>query len=289
MADRDACTARLTSSPAARLHIAQPPLSRQIRQLEEEVGVQLFFRTNRHVELTSAGKAFLEKAYQLLDLVEEACDTARMAARAEHGKLLIGFTGTAHHLLPIVTAYRETYPNVSLNLQLLGTTAQVQALHDKRIDVGFLTQPVNSDQLIVKPYFSPEIGAILPEQHPLAQSGEPIRITDLADESFVITPRQIGPGFYDTVTKVCHQAGFSPKITVETHDMQTVIELVSSGMGVSLGPRLPLAGKSVAFRALSDVSIRLEAGVAYRMDEKSELVHSFLELFFRLFPHETQS
>ncbi|WP_429845117.1 LysR substrate-binding domain-containing protein [Brevibacillus sp. FIR094] len=275
------------SRAAVRLHIAQPPLSRQIQQLEDEIGVRLFYRTNRHVELTSAGKAFLEKAYQLLDLVEDACDSARMAARAEQGKLLIGFTGTAHHLLPIVRAYRKKYPLVSLSMQLMGTTAQVNALLEKKIDVGFLTPPVNSEQLIVKPYFRPVIGAILPKEHPLAQDTQPLHIADLAYESFIITPRIIGPGFYDTVTKICQQAGFSPNITVETHDLQTVIQLVSTGMGVSLGPLMPFHEKSVVFRELSDVAIRLDAGIAYRKDEKSEVLHAFLDLFFRYFPNQT--
>nr|WP_263323142.1 LysR substrate-binding domain-containing protein [Neobacillus sp. Marseille-Q6967] len=263
-----------------RLHIAQPPLSRQIQQLEEEVGVRLFYRTNRRVELTHAGKAFLEKAYQMLDLVEEACDTARMSARAEHGKLVIGFTGTGENILPIVQKYRAMYPSVNLDLQLMGTTAQIHALHGKKIDVGLLTPPVNSEQLNVKNYMHVPIQAMLPEKHPLAMKGGPISITDLANESFVITPRVIGPGFYDVVTKICHQAGFSPKITVETHDIQTVISLVSMGMGVSLSAKCHTQNTGVVFRELVDTSTTLDLAVAYRHDEKSEVLHSFLDMFF---------
>ncbi|MDF2679489.1 MAG: HTH-type transcriptional regulator alsR [Brevibacillus sp.] len=267
------------SRAAERLHIAQPPLSRQIQQLEEEVGVPLFYRNKRRVELTNAGKAFLEKAYRLIDLVEEACDTARMAARAEHGKLIIGFTGTAETLLPLLTVYRKKYPYVSLNLQLMGTTAQVAALQEKRIDVGILTPPVTNEELIVKKFDNPPLGVVLPENHPLAVSGGPIAIKELADESFVITPRSIGPGFYDSVTKVCHDAGFSPKITVETHDMPTVYALVSAGMGVSLTPLLKIRANGVVFRELSDRTVATEGGIAYRRDEKSEVLHSFLDTF----------
>jgi DNA-binding transcriptional LysR family regulator len=268
------------SRASKRLHIAQPPLSRQIQQLEEEVGVRLFYRTNRRVELTHAGKAFLEKAYQMLDLVEDACDTARMSARAEHGKLVIGFTGTGENILPIVQMYRAKYPSVNLDLQLMGITAQIHALHGNKIDVGLLTPPVNSEQLIVKNYIHVPIQAMLPEKHPLAMKGGPISITDLANESFVITPRVIGPGFYDMVTKICHQAGFSPKITVETHDIQTVITLVSMGMGVSLSPKCHTQNTGVVFRKLVDTSITLDLAIAYRHDEKSEVLHSFLDMFF---------
>ncbi|MEE3954572.1 LysR substrate-binding domain-containing protein [Peribacillus frigoritolerans] len=267
------------SRASERLHIAQPPLSRQIQQLEGEVGVLLFHRTNRRVELTNAGKAFLEKAYQMLDLVEDAFDTARMTARAEHGKLVIAFTGTGENILPIVQKYRAKYPFVNLNLQQMGTTAQIHALHGKQIDVGLLTPPVNSEQLIVKNYMHLPLKAMLPEKHPLAMKGGPISIADLADESFVITPRVIGPGFYDVITKTCLQAGFSPNITVETHDLQTVMSLVSLGMGVSLtAGNIQTTG--VVFKELADTTVTLDIAVAYRRDEKSEVFHSFLDMFF---------
>lgn len=267
------------SRASERLHIAQPPLSRQIQQLEGEVGVLLFHRTNRRVELTNAGKAFLEKAYQMLDLVEDAFDTARMTARAEHGKLVIAFTGTGENILPIVQKYRAKYPSVNLNLQQMGTTAQIHALLGKQIDVGLLTPPVNSEQLIVKNYMHLPLKAMLPEKHPLAMKGGPISIADLAEESFVITPRVIGPGFYDVITKTCLQAGFSPNITVETHDLQTVMSLVSLGMGVSLtAGNIQTTG--VVFKELADTTVTLDIAVAYRRDEKSEVFHSFLDMFF---------
>ncbi|MGO0059838.1 LysR family transcriptional regulator [Brevibacillus fluminis] len=275
------------SRAAERLHIAQPPLSRQIQQLEEEVGVLLFYRNKHRVELTNAGKAFLEKAYQMIDLVKEASDTARMAARAEHGKLMIGFTGTVESLLPLLSIYRERYPHVNMNLQLMGTTSQVTALQEKRIDVGILTPPVTNEDIIVKKFLNPPFGVVLPEDHPLAVQGRPIAITDLAEESFVITPRAIGPGFYDSVTKLCNDAGFSPKITVETHDLPSVYALVSAGMGVSISPLLRIQVKGVVFRELIDCKVQLEGGIAYRRDEKSEVMHSFLETFLEYISSES--
>ncbi|MED4907871.1 LysR substrate-binding domain-containing protein [Brevibacillus centrosporus] len=268
------------SRAAERLHIAQPPLSRQIQQLEDEVGVPLFYRNKRRVELTNAGKAFLEKAYEMIDLVEDACDTARMAARAEHGKLIIGFTGTAENLLPLLSDYRRRYPDVSLNLQLMGTTAQVAALQEKRIDVGILTPPVTNEEILVTKFQNPPLGVVLPENHPLAERGGPIAIAELAEESFVITPRSIGQGFYDSVTRICHDAGFSPKITVETHDMPTVFALVSAGMGISLTPFIRTRVSGVVFRELAERAVATEGGIAYRKGEKSEVLHSFLEMFW---------
>lgn len=243
------------------------------------MGVRLLDRTKRRVELTNAGKAFLEKAYQLIDLVEDACDTARMAARAEHGKLIIGFTGTAHNLLPILEVYRNKYPEVSLNLQLMGTTAQIAALQDKSIDVGILTPPVTNEEILVKKIKYPPLAAILPKNHPLALRGGAVSIKELAAESFVITPRSIGPGFYDAVTRICHEAGFSPNITIETHDLQTVFVLVSAGMGVSIAPAISYEPGGVVFRELADQDITMDGGIAYRREETSEVVHSFLDTF----------
>ncbi|MGG3468506.1 LysR substrate-binding domain-containing protein [Neobacillus pocheonensis] len=267
------------SRAAERLHIAQPPLSRQIQQLEEEVGVSLFYRTKRHVELTYAGKAFLEKAYQLIDLVDEALYTARMASRAENGKLNIGFLGTAHSILPILSNYREKYPNVSLNLQHIGTKEQIVALQEKRIDIGILTAPIHTKGVTVKKFKYLPLGAVLPANHPLALRGGPVSILELADESFVMYPRSIGSGIYNAIINICHEAGFSPKITVEAHDMQSVLALVSAGMGVSLTTISHVQTKGVVFRELSDNTITLEAAIAYREDEKSEVLYKFLDIF----------
>ncbi|KWW22016.1 hypothetical protein AS888_05940 [Peribacillus simplex] len=120
---------------------------------------------------------------------------------------------------------------------------------------------------------------LLLTHHDFVLKEGPISLADLADESLVITPRVIGPGFYDVITKTCLQAGFSPNITVETHDLQTVISFVSLGMSFSLKAGNTQTAE-VAFRELVDTTVPLDIAVAYRRDEKSEVFHSFLDMFF---------
>ncbi|WP_257350372.1 LysR substrate-binding domain-containing protein [Pseudalkalibacillus decolorationis] len=262
---------------ANRLHIAQPPLSRQIQKLEEEIDVRLFDRTKRNVKLTNAGKVFLEKAYQILDQVEQARVITQMTSKGEHGGLTVGFTGTSEGVIKIIRKFKEEYPLVGLILHKMGKADQIRALHEKRIDVGFVASPVISDQLHVRSLGEIPFMAVLPETHPLTSKKSPLYIHDLAEESFVMTPKTAGVDYYNTFIKICHQSGFTPKITIHAHDVQTIIALVSSGIGVSLvNSKFPLKG--AVYRKLEDVTITMERAVVWRRGEKSDVLQNFLNV-----------
>jgi DNA-binding transcriptional LysR family regulator len=218
---------------AARLHIAQPPLSRQIRNLEAELGITLFHRTRRRVQLTQAGQLFLEAARRVLADVEEAVRVAQRAGRGEIGRLLIGFVGTAtcDVLLRALRVFRERFPEVILCLQELTTVQQVEALHEKRLDVGFLRPPIEDESLSLMVLTREPFVVAVSAAHPLSRQPQ-VPLRRLAGEAFVLFPRQAAPGFYDQVIRLCQRAGFSPNIAQEASQVHALLGLVAAGLGV---------------------------------------------------------
>jgi DNA-binding transcriptional LysR family regulator len=266
---------------AQKLGMAQPPLSQQIRRLELELGVQLLQRTKRRVQLTEAGRAFLGQARATLSQVNRAIEVAQRAGRGELGKLAIGFLGSAtYSLLPsILIAFRHRYPDVEVKLHELKTSELIVALRDRRVQVGFVRLPVHDDLLAVEPILREELLVALPERHALA-SRPHISFRDLAEESFLMPPRGLAPGFHEQVLNLCHQAGFAPKLGAEASQLQTIINLVAAGMGVTLVAESVrnLAGRGVVFKQLPEPAPVVEVGVAWRRDSHSEVLSAFLKV-----------
>ncbi|EXY04715.1 MULTISPECIES: LysR substrate-binding domain-containing protein [Bacillus cereus group] len=267
------------SRAAEKLHIAQPPLSKQIKELEEEIGAKLFNRTKRHVELTNAGQVFLDKSYKILDQVEQACISTRLTSTGTEGELVIGFSGSVQDLIPTIQRYRERYPKFGIVLQQLSTTIQVKNLIEKKIDIGILAAPINSSKIHVRPVKKVCLRAIIPEKHPLAIK-QSIYIHDLENEPFIMATKSAAPFYYETFMNLFQSVGFAPKITVQANDLQTVSALVANGMGVALLPSSinPLSG--LIHRKVEDINTEIEASLAWRKDNKSELLEKFLELYF---------
>lgn len=223
---------------AERLHMAQPPLSQAIRKLEEEIGARLFERTNRSVTLTAAGASFLETARRLIAQLNEGVEQARRMAAGIEGRLVITFIDTAHYaaLPPILRAFRSRYPNIELTLREATTVEQIEALEAGEADVGFMRQPGSSrHRMTLESVCKEAILVALPEDHHWA-SAKIVRLSELAAEAFVSTPRLEGPGFHDQFIALCRLAGFSPRIVQEARQMQTVAGLVAGGLGVALVP-----------------------------------------------------
>ncbi len=267
---------------AEKLHISQPPLSMQIRALEEELGVSLLNRTRRQVSLTRAGKAFLQEARQILDRTEQAVLTARRAGRGEIGELAVGFISVAdYNLLPLVLReFRRRYPLVSLSLKEATTDAQLTELREGRIDVGFLLPPVTEPEIESVPILREPLIAALPERHPLASTNGAIALGALSNTPFIITPRHMAPGLYDDIVSFCHAAGFSPQITQEAIQMQTVVSLVSAEMGVALIPQSlrNLKRTGVVYKSLKNKSPMSEIHLAWRAGDSLPELHTFLRL-----------
>ena len=266
---------------AARLHIAQPPLSQQILRLERELGVELLRRNRRSVQLTDAGRLLLEHAKPLLAQADHLERLLRQAAAGEVGRLAVGFVGSAsYETLPrILRAFRDRYPNVELRLEELTTVGQVAALLAGRIDVGLVRPPVGDESLELTPLVQERLVAALPDSHRLARRRR-VPVAALADEAFVLVPRRLGTGLYDDFLGVCREAGFSPHVVQEANEMQTIVSLVSAGIGVSLVPESveTFSPPRVAYRPLSGPNASLEIALAHRRSDRSPLVESFREV-----------
>ena len=264
---------------AARVRIAQPPLSQQVRQLEQELGVALFNRTKRRVELTPAGRAFLDHARAILAETERAKRVAQRAGRGEIGRLAIGYASSADlDILPrVLRIWRERFPDVELELHALLTGAQVDALRRGRIQVGFVRLPTEETNLVVESIQRELLVVALPEGHRLARRAQ-VRLAELADDTMILFPRHTAPEYYDVFIGACRGAGFTPQL-LHPGSMQTNLGLVSAGLGVSLMPasirNLRRAG--VVYRPLAPPVPEVEMGMAYRRDEPSAVLPAFLE------------
>jgi DNA-binding transcriptional LysR family regulator len=266
---------------ARRLHVSQPPLGQQIRQLEQELGVLLFERTKRRVSLTEAGRVFLEAAEGTLQQAQAAAELARRAGRGEVGSLTIGFISSAsYEVLPrMLRPYRARHPRVRLQLKQMATSKQVQALSDRTLHVGFLGERLQEDWLEQQVVAREPLLAVVPTDHPLA-GRERIRLEQLAGEPFVMHPRRAAPKNYDRIVGLCQRAGFSPNVEQEALEMQTRAGLVAAGMGVALLPASVrhLRIEGIARLALEDEIEPLEIIATWRGDHHSPLLDGFLEI-----------
>lgn len=239
---------------AGRVHVAQPALSRQIRDLEEEMGLRLFERDRRRVALTAAGAAFLDEVRFLLGRVEHAVETARRAARGEHGSLRIGYVPAVIYtgLPEIVRAFRKRFPGVDVRLQEMNPATQVEALLSERVDVGFVRGPVHEPALAAEIVLEEPLVVALPSGHPL-RDRKRLEVAMLRSEPFVLQARAHGPGFHDQILAICRSAGFSPRV-VQEGSQTDALSLVASGAGVAIVPTSlrVLRRASVVYRPLRE-------------------------------------
>lgn len=242
---------------AKRLNISQPPLSQQIIQLEERIGVKLFTRTRRRVELTPAGQVLLEDARKILALTGEAVRRAVRAGKGEIGRLAVGYIGSANYsVLPdLIREFRKRYPEVELSLAELNTSQQIEALHDGRIHVGFMRPPrgMENEGLSFEVVLRESLVAAMPVNHKLkGRASIPLKM--LAREPFVMIPRSRGPGFFDQIIALCQTEGFSPEIVLEASQFHTIIGMVAAGVGIAVVPASMQRSrmKGVAFRPLEN-------------------------------------
>ncbi len=272
---------------AERLGISQPPLSQQIQALEEEISARLFERTNRRVELTDAGRLFLDESRQVLAQVDKAVLLARRAHLGELGELKIGFTSSAPFTSTIpssIHAFRKAYPEVHLDLQEMSSRQVLRALLEESLQVGVIRPLALPDTVHSVELFREPLVAVLRADHPLAAGSEDgLAIAALAEEPFVFFPRSYGTGLYDQVIALTRQAGFSPRIAQEASEAMTIIGLVSAGLGVSILPasfrRTRVDG--VVYRTLGDPEATTAVWLVRRQNEGSPLALSFIDLVTR--------
>ncbi|MDB6167443.1 MAG: LysR family transcriptional regulator [Verrucomicrobia bacterium] len=265
---------------AEKLNIAQSPLSQQIRKLEEEVGVRLFDRSNRHVALTHAGQIFLVEARAVLARSREAVERARSAAEGHAGMLKVGYltSMTDERFSRAMTAFREECPEVDLALFDLVPEAILAALRDRVIDVGFIRAPFRDEQLLSQRIWQEKLMVALPKNHWLA--GRPgLAPKYLADETFIMVPDHGSMGLNEVIRTMCLNAGFTPRRRIEANQMQAAIWLVHIGFGISVVPSSlqGLHRDNVVYQPIEG-SPSVSAYMVWRKDNHSTVVARFREI-----------
>lgn len=222
---------------AAKLGMAQPPLSQQIRRLEEILGAALFERTTRGVTLTPAGAVLRERALSSMARLADDMEQTRRVARGEEGRLTVGFSGSVMFTeLPMaIQAYRRAYPRVEVRLREMWTSDQLAALADGSIDVGFLRDGERRPDLEIMPLLREPFHVALPAEHRLKRQ-RTVDPKDFEGEPFVLFARRMGNLAFDRTMRCCLDSGFQPTIAQEAPQFPTLIRLVAAGLGISLVP-----------------------------------------------------
>ncbi len=269
---------------AARLSIQQPPLSQQIKALEQELGVILFTRLGKRIALNAAGKLFLSEAREILNRVDEAQQRVRRFDLGEEGRMRVGYTSSAslHELTPaIIRAFRATHPLMSLEIEEGAAHDLLCALEEERIDAAFVRSPVTHYATLESIELIQErMVAALPMQHPLAvRAGESLRLSELRDEPFILYRQVNGSGIKERLVELCRAAGFEPRAVQEVHRMIAALQLVAAGLGISVVPQslASIQPKSVVYRAFEPPAT-VPLNLAYRRHADAQAVKRFVSL-----------
>jgi DNA-binding transcriptional LysR family regulator len=268
---------------AERLHMAQPPLSQRVRQLEEDLGVVLFERHTRKVALSKAGQVFYDEVKKTLAQLELAVDSCRRVSRGDAGLLRLGYSGRASHLLlpRLLLALRTQFPDIALDLDGPHPSGTLKAkLLDRQLDVALCFLPLIDREIACRDYVDIDFVLVLPSDHPLAGSAE-LDLSAFASEPFVAYPGGKGFLLRDAMDEQCARAGFAPRVVRESENSQVLMCLVAAGVGVSIVPRELQYQEEIvglAFKRLGPDALRLTHGMAWRRDNTNPALRSLLSL-----------
>jgi DNA-binding transcriptional LysR family regulator len=271
---------------AIQLRITQPSLSQQIRQLETELQTTLLQRTRRRVQLTESGRLFLEQARDILARTDRAAVIARGASRGDVERLRIGiaYWMDVTNLMAVVRRLDHQQPEVHLDIRMMSVPLQVVALQEERLDIGFVRPPIAERSLDREPLVTESFMVALPNRHRLATARR-VSLSSLANEPFILYPRDSVPQFYDLTLRLCRDAGFTPRVRHEVDHPDLVLGLVAAGMGISLVPASvhKIRRPGVAYRPVLPSSAILEIAVAWRRDNGSPILKAFIEVAKQVF------
>jgi DNA-binding transcriptional LysR family regulator len=270
---------------AAKLFISQPPLSRQIRELENELGVLLFTRKEKRVYLTDAGKYFKAEVDAIFSRLEESKGIVREIHNSESGELKIGYISSVYqsHLADVLIAMRDVFPYIKTNLFEIPTLTQIKALEQGSLDVGIIRGPVQSAQLKVKTLFFDPFVVVVPVMKGKYKRQEKLAAY-LKTSPFIFFSKEIAPHYNDKLIEICARMGFKPDIVHEANNAHSILQLVEAGLGVSI---LPYSLKQqygylrVTFIELENIPVNTEVVLAYKQSNKSAALKWFIENYHR--------
>jgi len=278
---------------AERLGMSQPPLSQQIRQLEQLIGAQLFVRSHRRVQLTEAGTLLQQQARALLLQVDATVEQVQRVQRGERGELHIGLTRATPLSAQIPRAifdYRQRYPQVRLQLREMNTLQQIDALLEGELDVGIIRRRTLPPELVAHSLFTDPLAVVLHRQHPALRGRDPantvLALEQLAHEPFVAFHRSAGAGIHDHMIALCAAAGFTPRIVQEAGEASTLISLAAAGLGAAILPAScdHIHVEGACFVALADSGAHSEVQLVWRRESVTPLIRNFTALLLGRLP-----
>ncbi|CDX14617.1 putative DNA-binding transcriptional regulator [Mesorhizobium sp. ORS 3324] len=265
---------------AERLHMAQPPLSVQIRKLEEEVGFRVFERTSRNVALTEAGRVLLAGTRNAMDELQRAVYSGQQTERGHLGHVRIGFvsSGGVTFLPKLLRQLSRSLPEVQTQTRQFSSNGALEALAQRNIDLAVVRTPFVGDKLQHRTILRDRVVIVLPDDHPMCRRKR-IRLHEMQHEKFVLYPPNEGYAAYSVVQRACLAAGFAPLVAEFVDDVYGMLGLVSAGVGVALMPeaisRLNVDG--VVFRPLPEIEERFELSLVWRAEDKRRLISAVVE------------
>ncbi|MCV0381440.1 LysR substrate-binding domain-containing protein [Nitratireductor sp.] len=271
---------------AARLDMAQPPLSRQIAALEKDLDAKLFDRARSQIRLTPAGELFLERARDLVERLDSAFRETRLIGQGGAGRLRVGFVGSATHgpLPEVIKVYRAQYPGVDLTLSAMNNAELERALAQQELDIAVARPALKGEDLRTLKLIEESLVLAIPESAPLAMRDAVIPLSEVEPETFVLYPHRPRPGFADDVLRCCEMNGFIPRDLVFAQDYQTAISLVSVGVGLCLVPESVsrVSRPGVTFRRFTGHNPGTRLTICARRDNQLAHVTNFFEVSQRL-------
>jgi len=267
---------------AASLFISQPPLSRQIKELEDELGVQLFIRNNKRVALTEAGKYFAMSVNSIFAQLEESRNVARQIHNAaDSGELKIGYISSAYqpYLAEVLKALRLEFPYIKTNLYERPTIKQIEALEQGQLDVGILRAPVQSEQLTVHTLFFDPFMVVMPGIGQKFKNREQLA-GFIKHRPFIFFNKEYAPQYHEKLVEICNRMGFEPDITHEVNNVHSILQLVEAGLGVSILPlslQQQYANLQLTFANLADIPVVTEVVLAYKKSNLSKALKWFIQ------------
>ena len=270
---------------AAKLFISQPPLSRQIKELENELGVVLFARKEKRVTLTEAGKYFKGEVDVIFSRLEEAKNIVQQIHNSESGELKIGYISSVYqsYLADVLIAMRDVFPYIKTNLFEIPTSAQIKGLEQGTLDVGILRGPIHSEQLKVETLFLDPFVVVVPPCKGKYRKQEKLAAY-LKDSPFIFFSRDIAPHYNDKLIEICARMGFKPDIVHEANNAHSILQLVEAGLGVSILPfslKQQYSYLNVSFIELKDTPVTTEVVLAYKHNNKKAALKWFIENYHR--------